>query len=238
MSLGHTNPDIRTETLRNDLAKISGWAKLWKVKFNKEKTELVNIKRDIKPIHQLTFGNVVLDEKPHHKHLGITLQNNCKWDEQVSNLSSKVSMLINCFSHLKYKLGRKALETMYTSFILPLFDCADIIWNNCTVVQSTSLENLHLEALRIITGSVRGTSHQKLYNESGFCTLKERRKRHKLIQFHKIINNACPDYLSDLLPPLASIANPYHRRRPYERIIPPFRTELYRNSFVYYSPVE
>ena len=46
-----------------------------------------------------------------------------------------------------------------------------------------------------------------------------------------MINNACPDNLSDLLPPLASKANPDHRRRPYERIIPPFRTELYRNSF-------
>ena len=79
--------------------------------------------------------------------------------------------------------------------------------------------------------SVRGTSHQKLYNESGFCTLKERRKRHKLIQFHKMINNTCPDYLSDLLPPLVSTTSPYHRRRPYERIIPSYRTELYRNSF-------
>ena len=136
-------------------------------------------------------------------------------------------MLITSLRHLEYKLSRKALETMYKSFILLLFDYADIIWDSCTVVQSTSLENLHLEAPRIITGSVRGTSHQKLYKESGFCAPKERRKRHKLIQFHKIINNACPDYLSDLLPPLASTANPYHRRRPYERIIPPFRTELY-----------
>ena len=174
----------------------------------------------------------MLEEKPHHKHLGITLLNNCKWDEHISNLSSKVSMLMNCLRHLRYKLGRKALETMYKAFIFPLFDYADIIWNNCTVVQSTSLESLHLEALRIIIGSVRGASHQKLYNESGFCTLKERRKRHRLIQFHKIINNACPDYLSDLLPPLASTANSYHRRRHYERIIPPFRTELYRSNFI------
>ena len=43
-------------------------------KLNEEKTELVNIKQDTKPIHQLTFGNVVLEEKPHHKHLGITLK--------------------------------------------------------------------------------------------------------------------------------------------------------------------
>ena len=74
LSFGHTNPDIRTETLTNDLAKLSEWAKLWKVKFNEIKTELTNIKRDTKPKHQLTFGNVVLEEKPHHKHLGITLK--------------------------------------------------------------------------------------------------------------------------------------------------------------------
>ena len=49
---------------------------------------VVNIKRDTKPIHRLTFGNVVLEEKPHHKHLGITLYNNCTWDEQISNISS------------------------------------------------------------------------------------------------------------------------------------------------------
>ena len=106
-----------------------------------------------------------------------------------------------------------------------------LIWDDCTVVQSTTLENLHLEVLRIITVSVRGTSHQKLFNESGFRTLEERRKRHKLTQFYKIVNNAFPDLLSDLLPPLASTTNSYHRRRPYERIIPPFRTESYRKSF-------
>ena len=60
--------------------------KTLEVKFNEEKTELVNIKRDTKPIHQLTFGNVVFEGKPHHKYLGITLQNNCKWDEYISNL--------------------------------------------------------------------------------------------------------------------------------------------------------
>ena len=38
------------------------------------------------------------------------------------------------------------------------------------------LENLHLEAIRIIVG----TSHENLYKESGFCTLKEIREHHKL----------------------------------------------------------
>ena len=93
-------------------------------------------------------------------------------------------------------------------------------------------ENLHLEGIRIILGAVRGTSHQKLCEESGFCTLKERRKRHKLILFHKMVNGVCRDYLSDLLPPLVSTRNPYHRRRPLERVISPHKTDIYQKSFI------
>ena len=50
-------------------------------------------------------------------------------------------------------------ETMCKSFVLPLFDYADIVWYNCTDTQSKMLENLHLEAIRIIIGGIRGTSH-------------------------------------------------------------------------------
>ena len=93
------------------------------------------------------------------------------------------------------------------------------------------MENLHLEAIRIIIGGVRGTSHIKLYEESGFCSLKERRKRHKLIFFHKLIHGNVPDYLKALVPPFVSELNPYHRRRPLERIVPHSRTEIYATSY-------
>ena len=80
--------------------------------------------------------------------------------------------------------------------------------------------------------TVRRTSNDKLYKECGFCTLKQRRKRHKLLMFHKMINYQCPGYLSNLVPPLFSTTNPYHRRRPYERIIPAYKMELYANLFI------
>jgi hypothetical protein len=44
-----------------------------------------------------------------------------------------------------------------------------------------SLENVQLEAARIITGLRKGTSHVKLYTELGWVPLKERRRTNKLI---------------------------------------------------------
>ena len=69
------------------------------------------------------------------------------------------------------------------------------------VVQGADL----IVAIACVPCGYPNPSHQKLYIESGFCTLKERRKRHKLLMFHKMI------------PPLVAHINPYHRRRPLER---------------------
>ena len=139
-------------------------------------------------------------------------------------------MLISCFRSYKYKISRKALETMYKSFILPHFDYADIVWDNCTHIQSKMLENQPLESIRIITGGILAT--RNLYEESGFCTLKERRKRRKLLMFHKMILGLRPQYINDLLPPLVAYINSYHRRRPLQRNVTTYKTELYRNSFI------
>ena len=112
---------------------------------------------------------------------------------------------------------------------LPQFDYADLVWDNCSGTLSNMLENLHLEAIRIIVGAVKGINHEMLHKESWICTLKERRKRHKLLMFHKMIDYQSPGYLSNLV---VSTTNLYHRRRPYERVIPAHKTELYANSFI------
>jgi hypothetical protein len=112
MSVALNNPDIRAEILNHDLEKITNWAKRWKVTFNEGKTDLVNFTRGINPSHQLIFGNTNLTDTVHHKHLGVTLQNNCKWDEHIRAIASKVNMLISYLRTYKYRLGRKALETI------------------------------------------------------------------------------------------------------------------------------
>ena len=140
-------------------------------------------------------------------------------------------LLIACLRSYKYQFSRKCLKTVYTSFILPHLNYADVIWDNCTDKLANELESLHLDALRTIVGAVKGTSHSKLYEESGFVTLKERRRRHTLVMYFKIVNGLAPDYITKYLPPLVSNINPYHRRNHLERKVPSFSTTLYQDSF-------
>ena len=121
----------------------------------------------------------------------------------------------------KYRLSQKPLENMYKSFILPYFDYADVIWDNCTTRLSKEFEHLHVDAIKTMTGTVRGRSRQSLYEKSRFLTLPERRCRRKVILYHMIMNGDTPSYLEALLPALVSSVNPHHKRRRYERLIPP-----------------
>ena len=73
--------------------------------------------------------------------------------------------------------------------------------------------------------------YPKLLAELGWETLQERRSKHKLVIFYKIINGLTPSYLSDLIPPLVSDTNPYNLRNSDN--IQPFRTRtnIFFNSF-------
>ena len=202
------------------------------VNFNQTKTELMILTRENNPnIPALFFDNVQLNPIESHKHLSVTIQNDCKWDSHIKAIITKCRPLINCLRTYKYRLSRRALENLYKSYILPHFDYADVLWDGCTQKLAEELESLHLEALRTIIGTVRGTSHHKIYAESGFITLEERRRRHKLIMYHKIVNEQVPRYLTSSLPPLVSENVPYNLRREYERESLAWDLNRYKDSF-------
>ena len=53
---------------------------------------------------------------------------------------------------LRTFLDRYSLEQHYTSFIKPLMECADIIWDNKKLNFKNTLENIQLDAAVIVTG--------------------------------------------------------------------------------------
>jgi hypothetical protein len=62
---------------------------------------------------------------------------------------------------------------------------ADVIWDNQKQNLIDKLENIQLDAARIVTGRTRLTSHDSLYEETKWEKLKDRRNNHKLVIIHK-----------------------------------------------------
>jgi hypothetical protein len=97
----------------------------------------------------------------------------------------KVSSRLSVFRRVKFKLKRSHLQTIYISFIRPLMEYGDIVWNNIPDYSKQSLESLQLKAARIVTGATKLTSKQLLYDETGWETLQTRRNNHKLINISR-----------------------------------------------------
>ena len=56
---------------------------------------------------------------------------------------------------LKFKHDRRSLQTIYISFIRPLLEYADVIWDNCSQTEAYELEKIQHEAVRIVTGATK-----------------------------------------------------------------------------------
>ena len=97
------------------------------------------------------------------------------------------------------------------------------------------LESIQYNACLAITGAIRGTSEEKLYQELGLETLQLRRWYRKPGMFYKIFKSESPQYLFKLIPDKTSS----HVTRNADNI-PLFNIKhiFYKNSFFPSSIIE
>ena len=96
----------------------------------------------------------------------------------------KINKNIGLIRKLQNLLPRTALITLYKVFVCPHFDYADILYDRAHNVSfHQKLESLQYNACFAITGAMRGSSKEKLYQELGFESLERRRWYRKLCSF-------------------------------------------------------
>ena len=181
----------------------------------------------------LSMNNQLIMEVDNHKHLGIVFQSNCSWHEHLNMITSKAWQRINIMRKLKFMLDRKSLQSIYFAFIRPVLEYADVVWDNCTKYEEEELEKNQLEAARIVTGTTKLVSIDKLYIETGWEPLKSRRRQRNLTLFYKMIINLTPNYLSSLLPSQVGNVSRYNLRNQEKYQTIDCKSQLYFNSFAF-----
>ena len=101
---------------------------------------------------------------------------------------------------------------MYISYVRPLIEYSDSVWDNCSTESKNQLESIHIEAASVITGATKLCSIEKLFADLGWESLLKRHNKHKLVIFYKILHGIAPTYLSDIVPPLIQDTTTYNLR--------------------------
>ena len=131
-------------------------------------------------------------------------------------------------------LPRFSLLTKYKSYVRPHLDYDDVVYdqpnNSCL---SDKIENVQYNAALAITGAIKGTSKEKLCQELGLESLKDRRWLRRMSYLYKIISTKLPPYLHELIPLL-------QRAHRYPGCFQTLRcrTTLFQHSFLPFTITE
>ena len=233
-----TTPTLSATTLNNDLCKINQWAYQWKMSFNPDPTkqaqEIIFSKKLVAKNHpDLYFNQSKVKRVSAQKHLGLILDEKLNFNAHMKNTLDKVTKCIGILRKLRLYVPRHSLINMYKSFIRSQIEYADVVYDQPrNVTFCDKIESIQYNAALAITGAVRGSSMEKLYQELGLEYLSARRWYKRLCLLHKVIYKTAPAYLQNIIPQPRHLLNIRNRH-----LIPDFfcRTLSFSNSFFPYS---
>lgn len=80
------------------------------------------------------------------------------------------------------------LQPMYFTFICPLFEYADIVWDSCSLECKHMLENIQLDIAHTVTRAMKFCSIEKIYKQAGkLCKKGKANQTHKLCRLFKMV---------------------------------------------------
>ena len=179
------------------------------------------------------FKNESVNQVHDHRHLGVLLSDDMSWTKHVKYICAKAFKQIGLRKNSFY-MNFDHMSTYYKSVIRPIVEYASVIYDGCTKVNELLLERVQYRAAIVCTGAKYRTESSKLLQDLALESLKERRKRTKLIYFFRIKHSIAPGYLCERL--IQSVEKPrvinYLLRSGHHNVdsIAP-RLEVYETSF-------
>lgn len=199
--IDHDNAILSETVIQQDLNKIAQWAEKWKLKFKASKSRDIVFQSYAKKapnVKELFLDNSEIPRVSHHKHLGVILDQNLNFNEHIDTLCEKFQKMVNPLRALSRKLPSKHLEKIYKSYLLPVLDYGDILYNSCTDTQLKRLERIHYRAACYVSGAIRGSNSIKVLNNINWANLSSRREYHSSLYVFKVLSGNKPSYLSEI----------------------------------------
>ena len=98
-----------------------------------------------------------------HKHLGITIDNNLTWEQQIDLVCQNVSRKLTLIKILSKYINQNSLKQYYNSYVLPVFEFGCVVWGNTT--NAKMIVKLQKRAARMILKADFMTLSEQLFKE-------------------------------------------------------------------------
>ena len=117
----HSDITFLLTRMNEELRKVHTWIIANKLTINLIKTHYVifHLKRLPSNLSTLTIGGTILERVTSTKFLGLTIQENLKWDIHIRNVARKIDKINGILFQTSLCLTKNALKQIYYSLIYP-----------------------------------------------------------------------------------------------------------------------
>ena len=84
------------------------------------------------------------------KYLGVVFDEHISWNSQVQCILSRAGRRLGILGRIRRNLTSHLADAIYITYIAPIMDYCNTVWNCCGVCNSTSLERLQRRAAKIV----------------------------------------------------------------------------------------
>ena len=178
------------QNLQLDLDAACKWESDWLMKFHPDKCNVLSVTQKRKPIqYNYTLRGHPLLKVKNAKYLGITIQDNLKFDKHINNITNKANQTLGFLKRNLKIQSSKVKEHAYKALVRPKLEYSSTVWDPHTKSQINQIEKVQRRAARFVSNRYNNTSSvTNMLEKLNWPSLEIRRTRSRLIMFYKIIH--------------------------------------------------
>ena len=142
------------DRLQADLTRIQDWTRQWLLSFNTNKCRVLRIGHNPPAATysmETNDGHVwTLEESVCERDLGILIDNNLKFSQQVDAVTSKANRILGLIRRTLTYLDNATLVLLYKSLVRPHLEYANVVWSISFKKDINKLEGVQRRATRLI----------------------------------------------------------------------------------------
>ena len=193
------DPDEMERKINEDLNNVANWLRCNELLLNNSKCEYMIVTSNRKRRHfanvQIRINNFPISRVLKCKYLGVVLNENMTWNDQIEKMKSKLTSCLYCLKRVRPYISQNTALSLYRCLIQPHFDYCSYIWRNAGKTQIKRLTVMQNRALRTVLMVDSMFSTSALYASLNVEPIELRWKKQALVLVFMLLHNLLPLFL-------------------------------------------
>ena len=152
---------------------------------------------DSNPNFSVHVDQYQISNSSSEKLLGITIDNNLKFNDHVAGLCKKASQKLHALARISNYMNLEQRRTIMKAFINAQFGYAPLVWMFHSRTLNNRINMIQERALRIVYKDENSSFNELLQRDKSF-TIHERNIQALSIEIYKVINGICPEIMNEV----------------------------------------